>query len=69
MDREESAGFIREKLEEIKRHKVDLHAGCVACHTIFSLKEKLVSSEQDAADLLSEVLPMIPCLTVNSSML
>ena len=56
MDREESARFVREKLEEIKQHKVDLHGGCVACHTIFSLKEKLASSEQDAADLLSNVL-------------
>jgi len=56
MDREESARFVREKLEEIKQHKLDLHDGCVACHMIFSLKERLVSSEQDAADLLSEVL-------------
>ena len=56
MDREESARFVREKLKEIKQHKLELHGGCVACHMIFSLKERLVSSEQDAADLLSEVL-------------
>ena len=51
-----SADFIRKELDKIKEHKVDLHGGCVACHMIFTLKENLESSEQNAADLLSEIL-------------
>ncbi len=30
--------------------------GCAACHVLFALKNKMEVSEQDAADLLSEVL-------------
>lgn len=56
MEHDESATFIRNELDEIKDHQVELHGGCVACHMIFRLKEKLESSEQNAADLLSEVL-------------
>ena len=41
---------------------MDLHGGCVACHVIFTLKEKLESSEQNAADLLSEILTHDPTL-------
>ena len=48
--------FIRKELDEVKNNKVDLHGGCVACHVIFRLKERLESSEQNAADLLSEIL-------------
>ena len=54
--------LIRKELDVIKDHKVDLHGGCVACHMIFTLKEKLDSSEQNAADLLSEVLTHDPIL-------
>lgn len=56
MEHNKSANFIRKELDKIKDHQVDLHGGCVACHVIFTLKEKLGSSEQNAADLLSEVL-------------
>ena len=56
MDNDKFAYFIREELDSIKDHQVDLHGGCVACHMIFKLKERLESSEQNAADLLSEVL-------------
>lgn len=56
MKLDKSAIFIRNELDNIKDHKVELHGGCVACHLIFRLKEKLESSEQNAADLLSEVL-------------
>ena len=55
MEQDESVTFIRNELDEIKDHQVELHGGCVACHMIFRLKEKLESSEQNAADLLSEV--------------
>jgi len=56
MEHEVSADFIRKELHKIKEHKVDLHGGCVACHMIFTLKENLDSSEQNSADLLSEIL-------------
>ena len=56
MDNDKFAYFIREELDRIKDNQVDLHGGCVACHMIFRLKERLESSEQNAADLLSEVL-------------
>ncbi len=54
--------FIRKELDGIKDNQADLHGGCVACHMIFRLKEKLESSEQNAADLLSEVLTSDPVL-------
>ena len=62
MNNKEYPVFIRNILEKIKDHKVDLHGGCVACHVIFTLKEKLKSSEQNAADLLSEILTHDPAL-------
>jgi hypothetical protein len=56
MEHDVSADFIRKELDKIKEHKVDLHGSCVACHMIFTLKENLKSSEQNSADLLSEIL-------------
>lgn len=56
MKHDKSANFIRNELDNIKDHKVELHGNCVACHMIFKLKEILESSEQNAADLLSGVL-------------
>ena len=52
----EHVNFIRLELDSIKANQINLHGDCVACHMIFRLKEKLKSSEQNAADLLSEVL-------------
>ena len=62
MKHETFAAFIRKELDVIKDHRADLHGGCVACYMIFTLKEKLDSSEQNAADLLSEVLTHDPIL-------
>lgn len=56
MKHDVSADFIRKELDKIKEHKVDLYGDCVACHMIFTLKENLKSSEQNSADLLSEIL-------------
>src|SRR5207245_9524420 len=53
---DETRNFIKTTLDKIAKHEVELHGGCVACHVIFSLKEEQGSSEQDAADLLSEIL-------------
>lgn len=56
MNISQAGKLIREDLEKIKKHKVELHQGCVACHVIFSLKERQGHTEQDAADLLSDTL-------------
>ncbi|MGI0047089.1 MAG: hypothetical protein ACREBB_07885 [Nitrosotalea sp.] len=56
MNPREAEIVIRQTLEQVKKHEIELHLGCVACHVIFSLKEKSGRSEQDAADLLSTVL-------------
>lgn len=56
MNRREADLLIRETLGKISRHEIDLQKGCVACHVIFSIKQKSGRSEQDAADLLSDIL-------------
>ena len=56
MNRREAEEHIRTTLDKIKKHEIELHQGCVACHVIFSLKQKSGRSEQDAADLLSDIL-------------
>ncbi len=62
MNTDETKNFIKTTLDKIAKHEVELHGGCVACHVIFSLKEEQGSSEQDAADLLSEILTGDPKL-------
>jgi hypothetical protein len=62
MNISKAGNFIREELEKIKKHEIELHQGCVACHAIFSLKERQGRSEQDAADLLSDTLTHDPKL-------
>jgi hypothetical protein len=62
VDKPEIANIIKEELQKIQTHQSELHQGCAACHVIFSLKNKLASSEQDCADLLSEVLTENPTL-------
>ena len=56
MNHREAEDLIRTTLDKIKKHEIELHQGCAACHVIFSLKQKSGRSEQDAADLLSEIL-------------
>ena len=56
MNLREAEAIIRQTLDQIKKHEIELHQGCVACHVIFSLKQKSGRSEQDAADLMAEVL-------------
>lgn len=60
MNLREAEMLVRETLEKIKNHETELHQGCVACHVIFSLKQNSGRSEQDAADLLSEILTHDP---------
>jgi hypothetical protein len=62
MNISQAGNFIKEEIERIKKHEIELHQGCVACHVIFSLKEKQGHSEQDAADMLSDTLTHDPKL-------
>lgn len=62
MDKAEVANMIKEELQKVRKHQSELHQGCAACHIIFSIKNKLGSSEQDCADILSEVLTEDPTL-------
>lgn len=64
MNLREAEVVIRQTLDQIKKHESELHLGCVACHVIFSIKQKSGRSEQDAADLLSEVLTQNPELNL-----
>lgn len=56
MEKSDISQFIREKLSQIKNHQIELNQGCAACHVIFSMKQEITGSEQDAADMLSEIL-------------
>jgi len=56
MEKEEIRQLIIQELEKIRTHKTKLGQGCAACHVMFSLKNTLNSSEQDCADLVSQVL-------------
>ncbi|MDE1764720.1 MAG: hypothetical protein KGI27_00455 [Thaumarchaeota archaeon] len=62
MNFREAETLVKETLDCIKNHKMELQQGCVACHVIFSLKQSSGRSEQDAADLLSEILTHDPKL-------
>ncbi len=62
MDKTEITDIIKEELQKIQTHQSELHQSCAACHVIFSLKNRLASSEQDCADLLSEILTKDPAL-------
>ena len=41
---------------------MEIKGGCVACHVIFTIASKLGTNEQDAADLLSQILTSYPTL-------
>ena len=56
MEKEELRNMIIIELEKIKNHKTHLGQGCATCHVMFSLKDTLGSSEQDCADMVSQIL-------------
>jgi hypothetical protein len=62
VDKAEVSNMIKEEIKKIQSHQTDLHGGCAACNIIFSLKNRLASSEQDCADMLSQVLTDDPSL-------
>jgi hypothetical protein len=61
MKKYETIEFIKEKIRRILDHQEQEHS-CAACHIIFSLKDKTGKSEQDCADILSEILTDDPRL-------
>lgn len=49
--------IIREEIGVVNENPAIIKGnGCAACHVLFKIKESMQISEQDAADLLSEVL-------------
>lgn len=54
--------IIEGEIRLVQNGSVDLRNGCVACHTIFTLANKLHTNESDAADLLTQVLTNNPAL-------
>lgn len=54
--------IIEGEIKSVKNGSVDLRNGCVACHVIFTLANKLQTNESDAADLLTQVLTNTPSL-------
>jgi hypothetical protein len=54
--------MVKEELQKVRTHELELHQGCAACHIIFSIKNRLGRSEQDCADMLSEILTEDPHL-------
>ncbi len=62
MKHREADLLVRDVLGKIRNHEIELQKECVACHVIFSLKQNSGRSEQDAADLLSDILTHDPKL-------
>jgi len=64
MDREEIArNIISKAIEHVQSNpQVVRENGCAACHVLFLLAEEMNVNEQDASDLLSEVLSKSPNL-------
>lgn len=64
MNREETAlNIISKAIAHIQSNpQVVRENGCAACHVLFALAEQMNISEQDASDLLSEVLSKSPNL-------
>jgi hypothetical protein len=54
--------IIEGEIRLVQNGSVDLRNGCVTCHTIFTLANKLHTNESDAADLLTQVLTNNPTL-------
>lgn len=48
--------IIEDGIRQVRSGSVDLRNGCVACHTIFTLANKLRTNESDAVDILTQVL-------------
>lgn len=54
--------IIENEIKALRAGSMETKDGCVACHMIFTMVKRLGTNEQDAADLLSEVLTNHPSL-------
>ena len=55
--RKQAEGCITKEIQEIKENAATIKGnGCAACHVLFKVKDSMEISEQDAADLISEIL-------------
>jgi cytochrome c len=54
--------IIESEIKSLRAGSMETKDGCVACHMIFTMVKKLGTNEQDAADLLSQVLTNYPKL-------
>jgi len=54
--------IIENEIKALRTGTMDIKDGCVACHMIFTMVNKLGTNEQDAADLLSQILTNYPSL-------
>jgi len=54
--------IIENEIKSLRAGSMEIKDGCVACHMIFTMVNRLDTNEQDAADLLSQVLTNYPTL-------
>jgi len=54
--------IIENEIKVLRTGTMEIKDGCVACHMIFTMVNRLGTNEQDAADLLSQVLTNYPAL-------
>ena len=54
--------IIEDEIKALRTSSMEIKDGCVACHMIFTVANRLGTNEQDAADLLSQVLTNNPTL-------
>ena len=54
--------IIENEIRILRNNGMEIKDGCVACHVIFTIASRLGTNEQDAADLLSQVLTSYPTL-------
>ena len=57
METEEAKGIISETISNIQQNPLIVKEnGCAACHVLFTLSNEMKINEQEASDLLSEIL-------------
>ena len=54
--------IIENEIKVLRTGTMEIKDGCVACHMIFTMVNRLGTNEQDAADLLSQILTNYPSL-------
>jgi len=57
-----SKEIIENEIRALRAGAIEIKDGCVACHMIFTMVNRLGINESDAADMLSQVLTSYPSL-------